>query len=129
MRFIGHLIITALALWVTALILPGMHLGDDSAPLLTQILTILAIALIFSLIDMLIRPILTFLSLPITCVTLGLFLLVINALMLLLASWVSGLFGLTLTFDSFWWALIAGVIVGLLTSIVEAFAGDGSKED
>lgn len=127
MRFIGHLIITALALWVTALILPGMHLGDDSAPLLTQILTILAIALIFSLIDMLIRPILTFLSLPITCVTLGLFLLVINALMLLLASWVSGLFGLTLTFDSFWWALLAGVIVGLLTSIVEAFAGDGDQ--
>lgn len=129
MRFIGHLIVTALALWVTALILPGMHLGDDSAPLLTQILTILAIALIFSLIDMLIRPILTFLSLPITCVTLGLFLLVINALMLLLASWVSGLFGLTLTFDNFWWALLAGVIVGLLTSIVEAFAGDGSTED
>lgn len=127
MRFIGHLIITALALWVTALILPGMHLGDDSAPLLTQILTILAIALIFSLIDMLIRPILTFLSLPITCVTLGLFLLVINALMLLLASWVSGLFGLTLTFDSFWWALLAGVIVGLLSSIVEAFAGDGDQ--
>lgn len=129
MRFLGHLVVTALALWVTALILPGMHLGDDSAPLLTQILTILAIALIFSLIDLLIRPILTVLSLPITCVTLGLFLLVINALMLLLTSWVSGLFGLTLTFDTFWWALLGGIVVGLLTSIVEAVAGGGDERD
>lgn len=112
--------VTALALWVTALILPGMHLGDDSAPLLTQVLTIGAVALIFSVVDTVVRPIVSVLSLPVTCVTLGLFLLVINALMLLLTSWVSGLFGLTLTFDSFWWALLGGIVVGLLTSIVEA---------
>ncbi len=112
--------VTALALWVTALILPGMHLGDDSAPLLTQVLTIGAVALIFSVVDTVVRPVVSVLSLPVTCVTLGLFLLVINALMLLLTSWVSGLFGLTLTFDSFWWALLGGIVVGLLTSIVEA---------
>jgi len=120
MRFLGHLVVTALALWVTALILPGMHLGDDSAPLLTQVLTIGAVALIFSVVDTVVRPVVSVLSLPVTCVTLGLFLLVINALMLLLTSWVSGLFGLTLTFDSFWWALLGGIVVGLLTSIVEA---------
>jgi len=120
MRFLGHLVVTALALWVTALILPGMHLGDDSAPLLTQVLTIGAVALIFSIVDTVVRPIVSVLSLPVTCVTLGLFLLVINALMLLLTSWVSGLFGLTLAFDSFWWALLGGIVVGLLTSIVEA---------
>lgn len=120
MRFLGHLIVTALALWVTALILPGMHLGDDASPLLTQILTIGAIALIFSIVDTVIRPIVSFLALPVTCVTLGLFLLVINALMLLLTGWLSGLVGLTLTFDTFWWALLGGVIVGVLTSIVDA---------
>ena len=51
MRFLGHIIVTGLALWVTALILPGMNLGDDSASLLTQVLTIGAIALILALID------------------------------------------------------------------------------
>jgi putative membrane protein len=125
MRFLGSVIITGLALWVTALILPGMHLGDDSASVLTQVLTIGAIALVLSLINAIVRPVLSFLALPLTCLTLGLFQLVINTLMLLLASWVSGLLGLTLQFDSFWWALGAGVIIGLLSAIVEGVTGVG----
>ena len=128
MRFLGHLIVTGLALWVTALILPGMHLGDDSATLLSQVLTIGAIALILALINTIVKPLLSFLAFPITCLTLGLFQLVINTLMLLLASWVSGLVGLTLEFDSFWWALLAGVIIGILSGIVEAVTGLGEGD-
>lgn len=128
MRFLGHIIVTGLALWVTALILPGMHLGDDSATLLTQVLTIGAIALILALINTFVKPLLSFLAFPITCLTLGLFQLVINTLMLLLASWVSGLVGLTLEFDSFWWALLAGVIIGILSAIVEAVTGVGERD-
>src|SRR5699024_1630875 len=93
MRFLGHIIVTGLALWVTALLLPGMHLGENSASTLTQVLTIGAIALILALINTIVKPILEFLAFPLTCVTLGLFQLVINTLMLLLASWVSGLLG------------------------------------
>ncbi len=129
MRFLGHIIVTGLALWVTALILPGMHLGENSATLLTQVLTIGAIALILALINTLVKPILSFLAFPITCLTLGLFQLVINTLMLLLASWVSGLVGLTLEFDSFWWALLAGVIIGILSAIVEAVTGVGDPDN
>ena len=129
MRFLGHLIVTGLALWVTALILPGMHLGDDSATLLSQVLTIGAIALILALINTIVKPLLSFLAFPITCLTLGLFQLVINTLMLLLAGWVSGLVGLTLEFDTFWWALLAGVIIGILSAIVEAVTGIGDRED
>ena len=128
MRFLGHLIVTGLALWVTALILPGMHLGDDSATLLSQVLTIGAIALILALINTIVKPLLSFLAFPITCLTLGLFQLVINTLMLLLASWVSGLVGLTLQFDTFWWALLAGVIIGILSAIVEAVTGLGEGD-
>ena len=128
MRFLGHLIVTGLALWVTALILPGMHLGDDSATLLSQVLTIGAIALILALINTIVKPLLSFLAFPITCLTLGLFQLVINTLMLLLASWVSGLVGLTLEFDTFWWALLAGVIIGILSAIVEAVTGLGEGD-
>ena len=128
MRFLGHLIVTGLALWVTALILPGMHLGDDSATLLSQVLTIGAIALILALINTIVKPLLSFLAFPITCLTLGLFQLVINTLMLLLAGWVSGLVGLTLEFDTFWWALLAGVIIGILSAIVEAVTGLGERE-
>ncbi|MDN5685734.1 MAG: phage holin family protein [Brachybacterium sp.] len=129
MRFLGHIIVTGLALWVTALILPGMHLGDDSATALTQVITIAAIALILALINTIIKPILSFLTFPITCVTLGLFQLVINTLMLLLTSWVSGLLGLTLDFDTFWWALLAGIIIGILSAIVEAVTGLGDDRE
>src|SRR5699024_12745000 len=80
MLLLGNLIVTGLALWLTALILPGMHLGQDAAPVLTQILTIAVIALILSVINAIIRPILSFLAMPITCLTLGLFQLVINTL-------------------------------------------------
>ena len=129
MRFLGNLIVTGLALWVTALILPGMHLGQDAAPVLTQVLTIAVIALILSLINAIIRPILSFLAMPVTCLTLGLFQLVINTLMLLLAGWVSGLLGLTLAFDTFWWALLAGVIIGILSAVVEAVTGIGDRSE
>lgn len=129
MRIFGHIIVTGLALWVTALILPGMHLGDDSATLLTQVLTIAVIALILSLINVIIKPILSFLAMPVTCLTLGLFQLVVNTLMLLLAGGVSGLFGLTLAFDTFWWALLAGVIIGILSAIVESVTGLGERSE
>ena len=128
MRFLGHIIVTGLALWITALILPGMHLGENSASVLTQVLTIGAIALILALINTIVKPLLSFLAFPITCLTLGLFQLVINTLMLLLAGWVSGLVGLTLEFDTFWWALLAGVIIGILSAIVEAVTGLGERE-
>ncbi|MGO1947403.1 MAG: phage holin family protein [Brachybacterium alimentarium] len=121
--------VTGLALWVTALILPGMHLGDNSAAMLTQVITIAVIAVILALINTIVKPILSFLTFPITCLTLGLFQLVINTLMLLLTSWVSGLLGLTLEFDTFWWALLAGVIIGILSAIVEAVTGIGDERE
>lgn len=128
-RFIGHLIIVGVALWLTSLLLPGMHLGEGDGTVLGQVLTVAGIALIFAIVDAIVKPILSFFALPLTCLTLGLFMLVINALMLLLTAWVAGLFGLPLEFDSFWWALLAGVIVGILSSIFEFILGvDGDRD-
>lgn len=128
MRFLVHLVVTGAALWLTALILPGMQLGDGDASVLAQVLTVLAIALVFAVVDAIVKPVASLLALPITCVTLGLFQLVVNTLMLLLTSWVSGLFGLTLAFDSFWWALLAGILVGILSAIAEAVLGLGDRD-
>lgn len=97
--------------------------------MLTQVITIAVIAVILALINTIVKPILSFLTFPITCLTLGLFQLVINTLMLLLTSWVSGLLGLTLEFDTFWWALLAGVIIGILSAIVEAVTGIGDERE
>jgi putative membrane protein len=118
------------SLWLTSLLLPGMQLGDGAdSSIGSEILIVLAVALIFAIVDAVIKPILELLALPITCVTLGLFMLVINALMLLLTAWIASLFSLPLAFDSFWWALLAGVIIGLLSSIFEAIVGINRSED
>ncbi|PWH06543.1 phage holin family protein [Brachybacterium endophyticum] len=128
-RFLGHLIIVAVALWLTSLLLPGMHLGGGEGTLVGQVLTVVGVALIFAIVDAIVKPILSFLALPLTCLTLGLFMLVINAVLLLLTSWVAGWFGLPLAFDGFWWALLAGVIVGVLSSVFEAILGaDGGRD-
>jgi putative membrane protein len=83
MRLIIRILINAVALWVTALILPNIQLTSD-------VLGLLVVAIIFGLINALIKPIVKLLSLPITLITLGLFTLVINAAMLALTAWLAG---------------------------------------
>lgn len=83
MRLIIRVLVNAAALWVTALILPGIQLSND-------IVGLLVVAIIFGLVNALVKPIVKLLSLPITIVTLGLFTLVINAAMLALTAWLAG---------------------------------------
>lgn len=112
MRFIGTVLGTGIALWICAMVLPGMHLDMGSGSLTDSLIIIGSISVIVALVNVIVRPVVSTLAAPITFLTLGLFQIVINTLMLRLASWVAGHFGLTLTFDSFWWALIAGIVVG-----------------
>jgi putative membrane protein len=83
MKLILRLLIIAAALWVTGQRLPDVQLTEDVAG-------ILLVAVIFGLVNALVRPIVSLLALPLTVVTLGLFTLVINRLMLLLTSWLAG---------------------------------------
>lgn len=128
LNLIAHLLITGVALWATAALLPGMHLGDDAAPLTEQLLTIGAVALVFVVVDAVVKPVVEFFSLPLTCLTLGLFQLVVNTLMLLLTAWVSGLLGLTLSFDTFWWAMLAGILIGLVRALLDAVIRPAPRE-
>lgn len=125
MRLVLSILVNALALWLTSLLLPGVHLGDDGAEVSSQILTVLAVGLVFALVNAIVKPILEFLAIPVTCLTLGLFQLVINAAMVALTSWLAGLVGLTFTLDSFWWALGAGIVVGILNTVLESLVGLG----
>lgn len=111
-RFLIHWLIIALALWVTAYILPGVDIGS------TQALAIAAIVL--GLVNALIRPILTLLTLPITILTLGLFYLLVNGFTFLLASKLVPGF----TVHGFWWAVLGALVVSVISSFVGAFAAD-----
>ncbi len=105
MNILVRLIISTIAVLVTDLLLRGVHAED--------FLTGLLVAAVLGLLNTIVRPLLILLTLPITFITLGLFLLVINAGMVLLADRMIPGF----TVDSFWWALG----FSLLLSIVQGF--------
>ena len=111
-RFLIHWLVIALALWVTAYVVPGVSVDS------TQALAIAAVVL--GLVNALIRPVLTILTLPITILTLGLFYLVVNGLAFLLASKLVSGFHVA----GFWWAVLGALLVSIISSFVGGFAGD-----
>lgn len=116
-RFLIRLLINALALWLTTLIVPGVTVtafppGDT----LAVVLTYLMVALIFGVVNGVIGNFIRIVAFPLYILTLGLIALVVNALLLLLVSWISGLLGFGLHVDSFLWAGVLGAVVLALLS-------------
>lgn len=106
MKLIIKLLLTALAVVVLAKILPGVHVeGYGSA---------IIVAIVIALLRLLVKPILVILTLPITIVTFGLFLLIINAIIILLAGYFVG--GFTVT--TIWWALLFSLLLSLFQSVL-----------
>ena len=106
-RLAINLAVTIFAFWVAVQLLPDMSFTGDW-------LNWVIVAIIFGVVNAIIRPILMLLTLPINVITLGLFTLVINALMLWLTSWISQ----ALTVDGFITALLGAVIISIVTTIV-----------
>ncbi|RLD66932.1 MAG: phage holin family protein [Bacteroidetes bacterium] len=104
-RRIINLLITAVAVVVAAYLIPGIQVDN--------FMTAIIVAIALAILNALIKPILTVLTIPITIVTLGLFLLVINAAMVSLAGWMVSGFDV----DSFWSALFFSIIVSVVSFI------------
>ena len=116
LNFIIRVVVNGIALWVAAWLVSGVNLGEEGADTTTNVLTILLVATIFGVVNAFVKPIITFLSIPFVVVTLGLFLVVLNALFLELVAWISGLFGLAFSIDEFWWdAIWAAVIISIVS--------------
>ncbi|HKS01796.1 MAG TPA: phage holin family protein [Arthrobacter sp.] len=135
--FIMRVIINGLALWIASWLLPGldisttatteavaktgMNQGTDAAGI---VLAYLFIGLIFGLVNAFVRPVVSFLSLPITILTLGLFTVVINAAMLYLTSWISSYTPVHFTIDSFFWtAVLAAIIITIISLVADRVPG------
>ncbi|MEU8146100.1 phage holin family protein [Nonomuraea sp. NPDC052129] len=117
MRFIIRTLAAAVALWVAIQFVPGIQIAGSNTPKYWG--TLLIVALIFGLINAIVKPIIKTLGCALIVLTLGLFLLVINAAMLLLTSWISG--QLDIPFHvanfypaAFWGAIIISVVSWLL---------------
>lgn len=119
MGFLLRLVVNGLAIWLTSLLLGGVSL-TPRADAWEQVLVVVVVALIFTLVNLVIKPVVSLFALPLTILTLGLFSLVVNALMVLLTSWLSGFTDFGLHVDGFWWALAAGIIISLATWLANA---------
>ena len=109
MKIIIHWIVSALAIWVTAYLLHGVHIDT--------VLTALVLAVVLGFINAFIRPILVVLTLPLSIVTLGFFTLILNALLILLATTIVPGF----IVDSFWWAFLFGIALALVNAVFRIF--------
>lgn len=108
MNFILRLFITALVAYGLSTLLSGVHIPDFKDALI--------FALVLGLLNLFIKPLLVILTFPITIVTLGLFLFVINALIILLADKLMD----GITIDSFWWALLFSLLLSAISSFAHS---------
>lgn len=108
MTFVIRILISAAALWVAVLLLPGLEFNDEPWALLI-------IALILGVANAIVKPILSILSLPIVILTLGLFLLVVNAAVLALVIWITGGLGIDFTSDNFGWTFLGAIVISLVS--------------
>jgi putative membrane protein len=108
-----HWILNAAALWVAAALIPGLDFNGGPGRLLL-------VAAVFGIVNSLLRPLLAILTCPLILVTLGLFMLVINALMLMVTGWLSESWNLGFTVSGFWAAFFGGLVVGIVSFILSA---------
>ena len=107
MRILLKILISSAVILLTAYILPGVHVDT--------IWTALLVAVVLALLNFFLRPLLVILTIPFTIVTLGLFLLVINAVIILIADHI---IGQRFEVDGFWWALLFSLIISLVNSLI-----------
>ncbi len=117
MRLLVRWLVAAAAVWLTAALLGGVRVEGG-------VVSLLAFAAILGLVNALIRPLVTWLSCGLIALTLGLFLLVINAAMLLLAAAVGDRLGLGVTVDGFGTALIAALMISVITWVLSILVPD-----
>ena len=116
MRFVIRLIVTALAVVIAAYILPGVEVKGG--------LTAIVVAAVLALLNAFVKPLLVILTIPITVVTLGLFLLVINALMILLAGNIVNGF----IVDGFWYALLFSIVLTIVVSLLNSLVKEQENQ-
>jgi putative membrane protein len=114
-RFLIKLIVNAVALWFTALLVTGVHVIPFAPDAGASVITYLLIALIFGFVNTVVGGVLRIVAFPLYILTLGLFALIVNGVLLLLVGWLSGFLGFGLVIDSFWWGVLGALVLGIIS--------------
>lgn len=128
MSFVIRVIVNAVAIWLTTLLL-GSHFevvgGEGTGG---RIVVFAVVALIFGVINAFVKPVVQLLSLPLYIITLGLFTLVVNALMILLTAWITEAADWGLRVNGFWWAVLAALLISFFSMIISVIVPGGRKQ-
>ncbi|MCX4549511.1 phage holin family protein [Streptomyces sp. NBC_01387] len=112
-NFVVKTVANAAALFVAVWLLQDITLGGDSTG--RKAVTLVIVALVFGVVNFVVKPIVKLISFPLFILTLGLITLVINALMLLLTSWLAGTLNLAFHVHGFWTAVLGGLIISIVS--------------
>jgi putative membrane protein len=127
MGILIRLVITAVSLWIATVLIDGIRLTTDSFG--GQIGTLLAVAVIFGIVNAVLRPIIKTIGCGLYVLTLGLISLVINGLLFMLVSWIAGQFDLPFHVDDFWPSAVLGaLLVGVVSWVLNMLVPDGSDD-
>ena len=130
MRFLTWLLTNAAALALAAALFDGIRFGgpdQGQAEITQKLLPLLLVALILGAVTSFVKPVLQILSIPLIIVTLGLFLFVINALMLMFTAWLAGVLGIGFHVDGFWAALGGSIVITIATWVLDGVTGERDR--
>lgn len=123
MGILIRLAISALALWISTLVIPGITLNTKSIG--QAVLTLVLVAVIFGVVNAILRPIIKTVGCAFYVLTLGLVAIVVNGLLFLLTSWIAGQFGLPFHVADFWPSAVLGaLLVGIVSWVLNALVPD-----
>ena len=124
-NFLIRVVVNGLALWVAALVIPGVNLANGESSWTTKVVTVLVVALVFGVINAFVKPVARLLSLPFIILTLGLFTFVVNAFMLQITEWICDWVNLDFTIDEFFWdAVLAAVVITFVSWVLNLILPD-----
>lgn len=122
MRFVIRTLVTAVGLWVATILVSGITVSGASTA--SKVLTLLLVAVIFGLVNAIIKPLVKIFGCLFYVVTLGLISFVVNALLFLLVDWLAGLLDLPFNVEGFWSAFWGAIIVGIVSWLINLVIPD-----
>ncbi|MFI2708813.1 phage holin family protein [Micromonospora sp. NBC_01392] len=126
MGFLIRLAITAVALWVTTLIVPGVQVTGRNGG--NTVFTLIVVALVFGVVNAVLKPLIKVFGCVFYLLTLGLFALVVNALLFLLTDWIAGVLRLPFHVDGFWAAFWGAIVVSVVSWLISVAVPDRLEE-
>lgn len=115
MRFLLRVVFTAVAIWLVTLFVGGIHIVSFGEQWWEIAITTLGVALVFALVNATLGNLIRIVAFPIYILTLGIVALFVNAFLLMIVHWLSGLVGYGIRVDNFWWGMLAAVCIAFLT--------------